>query len=1076
MINALIRWSLANRLAVVILSVMLMVVGAFVTTTVPVDVFPDLTAPTVSILVEGHGMAPEEMEMLVTFPIETAVNGAANVRRVRSATAVGIAVVWVEFEWGTDIYRARQTVTERLATVSGRLPSQVEPPTLAPMSSIMGEILFISLTSDRHSPLELRTIATTDLLRRLQSVPGVSKVTPIGGDEKQYQVVLSPARLRAYDLSVLQVIEALRDANENVSAGFIVQGGQETILQGVGRIQTERDIADTVIALRADTPVTVSDLGIVRIGAAIKRGTAAASWRGPNWEPITEPAVILAIQKQPGTNTLTLTKQLDSALDEMQASLPNGMLINKNLFRQADFILVSIHNTIEALRDGGIMVILVVIAFLASMRSSIITLLAIPISLIVTVLALKVFGASINTMTLGGMAIAIGALVDDAIIDVENIVRRLRENAALPSEKKRPPVEIVFRASVEVRASIVFATLIILLVFLPLFFLSGVEGRLLQPLGVAFMISLAASLLVALTVTPALSYYLLPTSKAVTRATEPWVVRFLKRIYDKPLRWAMRHPWLVALPTALLLGLAVVGGASLGRSFLPEFNEGALVVGVVTLPGTSLVESDRLTNIIQTTLMQHPEIASIGRRTGRAQEDEHVQGVEASEIDLTLDMDAPERLGLERRSKAELLQALRNSLAAIPGVKTIFGQPIGHRVDHMLSGTRANIAVKIFGSDLKKLRSVAKQIKNTIRPIPGVVDLSTEQQTDISMLRVEFDRAALARFGLTTSGATTALEAAFQGVAATQILERRRAYDLVVRVGETTEADSWMKASSREVREVLVDVPADAGTKIPLKALARISEERGPNLIMRENAQRRIIVQCNVAGRDLGGVVDDIRIAVAEQVELPQGYYVEYGGQFESAEQTRRRLAILGLAVVVGIGFLLHVVFRSGRDAALIMLNLPLALIGGVVGVYLSGGVLSVASLIGFIGVFGIAARNGIMMVSHIRHLQRFEGVTDFAEAVRLGAMERLAPILMTAMGSGLALIPLVIGGDQPGKEILSPMAMVILFGLLSSTFLNMIVVPALFLRLALPVEAESPVEIDGDVERIGHALPAAPM
>ncbi|NOX58674.1 MAG: efflux RND transporter permease subunit [Planctomycetes bacterium] len=1082
MINALIRWSLANRLAVVILSVMLMVVGAFVATTVPVDVFPDLTAPTVSILVEGHGMAPEEMEMLVTFPIETAVNGAANVRRVRSATAVGIAVVWVEFEWGTDIYRARQTVNERLTTVSGRLPSQVEPPTLAPMSSIMGEILFISLTSNRHSPLELRTVATTNLLRRLQSVPGVAKVTPIGGDEKQYQVVLSPARLRGYDISVLQVIEALRGANENVSAGFIVQGGQESILQGVGRIQTERDIADTVIAMRGDrpgglpSPVTVSDLGIVRIGAAIKRGAAAASWRGPNWEPITEPAVILAIQKQPGTNTLTLTQQFDVVLDEMQASLPDGMLINKNLFRQADFILVSIHNTIEALRDGGIMVILVVIAFLASMRSSIITLLAIPISLIVTVLALKVFGASINTMTLGGMAIAIGALVDDAIIDVENIVRRLRENAALPNEKKRPPIEIVFKASVEVRASIVFATLIILLVFLPLFFLSGVEGRLLQPLGIAFMVSLAASLFVALTVTPALSYYLLPTSKAVTRPTEPWIVRFLKRIYDKPLRWAMGHPWLVALPTALLLGLAVVGGASLGRSFLPEFNEGALVVGVVTLPGTSLVESDRLTNIIQTTLMQHPEIVSIGRRTGRAQEDEHVQGVEASEIDLTLDMDAPVRLGLERRSKAELLESLRNSLAAIPGVQTTFGQPIGHRVDHMLSGTRANIAVKIFGSDLKKLRSVAKQIENTIRSIPGVVDLSTEQQTDISMLRVEFDRVALARFGLTSGDASTALEAAFQGVEATQILERRRAYDLVVRVGETTVADSWMKASSREVREVLVDVPADAGTKIPLKALARISEERGPNLIMRENAQRRIIVQCNVAGRDLGGVVDDIRIAVADQVELPQGYYVEYGGQFESAEQTRRRLAILGLAVVLGIGFLLHVVFRSVRDAALIMLNLPLAMIGGVVGVYLSGGVLSVASLIGFIGVFGIAARNGIMMVSHIRHLQRFEGVSDFAEAVRLGAMERLAPILMTAMGSGLALIPLVVGGDQPGKEILSPMAMVILFGLLSSTFLNMIVVPALFLRLALPVEAEPPVEIDGDIERIGHALPAAPV
>ncbi len=1076
MINGLIRWSLANRLAVVVLSAMLVIVGVFVTTTVPVDVFPDLTAPTVSILVEGHGMAPEEMETLVTFPIETAVNGAASVRRVRSATAVGIAVVWVEFEWGTDIYRARQTVNERLATVSGKLPPQVEPPLLAPISSIMGEIMFISLISDKHGPLQLRTVATTDLRRRLLSIPGVSQVTPIGGDEKQYQVVLSPQRLRAYGLNMRQVADSLRGANENVSAGFLVQGGEESILQGIGRIQTTRDIADTVVALRGDRPVKVSDLGVVRIGAAIKRGTGSASRRGPDWEPITEPAVILAIQKQPGTNTLTLTEQLDAALDEMQASLPDGMYINKNLFRQADFIQISIHNTIEALRDGGIMVILVVVVFLASMRSSIITLLAIPISLIVTVLALKAFGSSINTMTLGGMAIAIGALVDDAIIDVENIVRRLRENAALPSEKRRTPVEIVFKASVEVRASIVFATLIILLVFVPLFFLSGVEGRLLQPLGIAFMVSLAASLLVALTVTPALSYYLLPTSSAVTRADEPWLVRFLKRIYDKPLRWAMRHPWLVAVPTALLLALAIFVGASQGRSFLPEFNEGALVVGIVTLPGTSLEESDRLANIIQTTLMEHPEIVAIGRRTGRAEQDEHVQGVEASEIDLTLDMSAPERLGLERRSKAELLKALRSSLAVVPGVQTTFGQPIGHRVDHMLSGTRANIAIKVFGSDLKKLRSLAKQIETTIEPIPGVVDLSTEQQTDIPTVRVEFDRTALARFGLTTDDAASALEAAFKGVEVTQILEGRKTYDLVVRVGggDGDEAVSWLKASSRDVREVLVDTPG--GTKIPLKSVARISEERGPNLVMRENAHRRIIVQCNVADRDLGGVVDDIRQAVAEKVELPQGYYVKYGGQFESAEQTRRRLAILGLVVVLGIGFLLHVVFRSVRDAALIMLNLPLALIGGVVGVYLSGGVLSVASLIGFISVFGIAARNGIMMVSHIRHLQRFEGVTDFAEAVRRGALERLAPILMTAMGSGLALIPLVVGGDQPGKEILRPMAMVILFGLLSSTFLNMIVVPALFVRFALPVEAESPVEIEGDIQRIGHALPAVPI
>lgn len=1074
MINALIRWSLSNRVAVLIVSIVLLVAGTYVTSNMPVDVFPDLTAPTVTILVDGHGMAPEEMETLVTFPIETAVNGAASVRRVRSSTAVGFSTIWVEFEWGTDIYRARQTVTERLAAVADKLPEHIDPPVLSPVSSVMGEIVFTSLTSDRHSALELRTLAGTDMRRRILSVPGVAEVALFGGDEKQYQVVLSPQLLRAYRIGIGEVADALRESNENVAAGFLVEGGEESIIQGVGRIQTTGDIGETVVVVRKGRPIRVSDLGAVTIGAEIRRGTGWASRRGPNWEPIIEPGVVMAVLKQPGSNTLEVTERLDRTLDEIQASLPEGMVVNKKLFRQAAFIEASVDNTVEALRDGGIMVIVVVVLFLASMRASFITLLAIPVSLVMAILTLRVFGASINTMTLGGMAIAIGALVDDAIIDVENIIRRLRENSAVPESARRSTIDVIFRASVEVRASIVFATLIIVLVFVPLFFLSGVEGRLLQPLGVAFVVALGASLIAALTLTPALAYYLLPSSATVLKAREPWVVRNLKRVYSRPLEFALRHPWWVVTPTAALLVVALVGAGSMGRSFLPEFSEGALVVGLVSVPGISLEESDRLAHVVEETLMQHPEIAAIGRRTGRGEADAHGMNTEGSEIDLTLDMEAPVRLGLPRRTRAELLEALRADVSVIPGVQATFGQPIGHRIDHMLSGTRANIAVKIFGPDLLTLRTLAKQAESVMSDIPGLVDLTVEQQNDIPIHRVEFDRRAIARYGLRVGDVATALKTAFAGDAITEVLEGRNSFDLVIRAGDPSSPDAWQAFSSAMVDEVLVDTPA--GMKIPLKALAQVSEERGPNMISRENAQRKIVVMCNVADRALGSVVADIQQAIAEKVDLPRGYYVQYGGQFESAEETSRRLSLLGVVVILGIGFMLHIVFRSIRDALLIMVNLPLALIGGVAGVFLSGSILSVASVIGFISVFGIAARNGIMMVSHIRHLQRFEGVADFREAVRTGAMERLAPILMTALSAGLALVPLALGGEQPGKEILTPMAIVILCGLLSSTFLNMFVVPTLFLRFGRPVEAEPAVEEDADITGMQPALPAAPL
>lgn len=1074
MINALIRWSLSNRLAVLIISCALLLGGAYMTVNMPVDVFPDLTAPMVTILVEGHGMAPEEMETLVTFPIETAVNGAADVRRVRSSTAVGFSTIWVEFEWGTDIYRARQTVTERMASVTDRLPENVEPPILAPMSSVMGEILFASVTSARHTPQELHTFASTDLRRRILSVPGVAEVALFGGDVKQYQVVLSPSLLQAYRISITEVAEAVRRSNENVAAGFLVEGGQESILQGVGRITSVAEIAETSVAVRDGTPIKVKDLGTVMLGSAIRRGTGWASRRGPNWEPIVEPAVVMAVLKQPNANTLDVTERLDRAFDEIQATVPEGMVINKRLFRQADFINASVTNTIHALRDGGMFVIIVVVLFLASLRASVITLLAIPLSLVTAILTLRAFGASINTMTLGGMAIAIGALVDDAIIDVENIIRRLGENGALPEGQRRPALEVIYRASVEVRASIVFATLIIMLVFVPLLFLSGVEGRLLQPLGIAFAVSLAASLVAALTLTPALAYYLLPKSRTVQKGHEPLVVRGLKRLYEPPLRWAMRHPWWVIAPTAALLVVAVYGASTMGRSFLPEFSEGALVVGLVSVPGISLEESDRLAHVVETTLMQHPEIAAIGRRTGRGEADAHGMNTEGSEIDLTLDMDAPTRLGLPRRTRAELLEALRADVAIIPGVQATFGQPIGHRIDHMLSGTRANIAIKIFGEDLIKLRELAKQVVTVTQTVPGVVDLSAEQQNAIPIHRVEFDRTAIAHYGLQVEDVAEALQTAFRGDAVSQVLEGRNSFELIVRVGDAAHTDEWTNASAEMVEQVLVDTPS--GAKVPLKVLARISREQGPNMISRENAQRKIVVMCNVADRALGDVVDDIRQTVAQQVDLPHGYYVEYGGQFESAEETRQRLSILGIIVILGIGFLLYVVFRSHRDALLIMVNLPLAMIGGVAGVYLSGGILSVASVIGFISVFGIAARNGIMLVSHIRHLQRYEGVTDFAEAVRRGATERLAPILMTALAAGLALIPLAVGEEQPGREILTPMAIVILCGLLSSTFLNMVVVPALFLRFGKPATAEPAVNVQDELWRTAHAMPAAPV
>ncbi len=1041
MINALIRWSLHNRAAVLAIAALLCAYGGYTALRMPVDVFPDLTAPTVTVITEAHGMAPTEVESQVTFPIEAALNGASGVRRVRSSTAVGISIVWVEFEWGTDIYAARQVVSEKVSLVAGELPPEIDRPILAPVSSIMGEILFLSLTSEAgpdgrpvHDGIELRNKAETVLRRRLLAVPGVSQVTPIGGGVKQYQVILSPERLRAHAVSIEEVSRALSTSNENVSAGFLNDRGSEYLVQGVGRLRTTDDIGQTVVSVEGRVPIRVMDLvepGGVRVGEEPKRGEGSANTRA---------AVILGVQKQPGSNTLELTKALDVVLDDVIAKdLPEGMKIDKHIFRQSDFIEIAVQNVVHALRDGGFLVVVIVLVFLANFRATLITLTAIPLSLVTAVLVLSAFGATINTMTLGGMAIAIGALVDDAIIDVENVFRRLRENAALPESERRPTRTVVYEASVEIRTSIVFATLIIVIVFLPIFFLSGVEGRLLAPLGVAYVVSLFASLIVAITITPTLCHLLLPRSRAVLRGSEPWVTHVLKSGYGRILGPTLGHVWLVTVPSIALLVFAIAAATRLGSSFLPEFNEGALTVGAVTLPGTSLPESNALGDLGERTMLEVEGIRSVARRTGRAELDEHAMGVETSEMDVSM--------SLAGRDKEEILAELREKLTLVPGMNFTIGQPISHRIDHMLSGTRANVAVKIFGEDLYRLRTIAEQVRVAMSEVQGVVDLSVEQQTDVPILEVRFDRPALSRHGLSVEQVAHTLEAAFQGLAVSRVLEGRQSFDLVLRVGDLTR---W---SPDEVERLPLDTPV--GPKVPLGAVASVRKTTGPNSISREQVERKIVVMCNVAGRDIGSVVGDIQTRVDPILAENEGYHVEYGGQFESAAEARRTLIALGAAVILAVGFLLHLAFRSARDALFVMLNLPLALIGGVAGAFVSGGVLSVASLIGFITVFGIAARNGIMLVSHIRHLQEHEGVTDFREAVFRGALERLAPILMTALAAGLALVPLAMGGGKPGNEIQTPMAIVILFGLLSSMVLNMFVVPTLYLRFGRPIQRE---------------------
>ncbi|MEQ1910324.1 MAG: efflux RND transporter permease subunit [Vicinamibacterales bacterium] len=1022
----LIQWSIEHHWMVLVFSVLLLLAGLWTARSMPVDVFPDLTAPTVTILTEGKGMAPEEMESLVTLPLESAINGASNVRRVRSATALGIAVVWVEFDWGTDIFLARQVVAEKLALVGSALPPQVDRPVLAPVSSIMGEILFFAISSDAHTPLELRTVADTVVRRRLLAVSGVSQVTPIGGAERQYQVVAHPDQLRANRITLTELLDSVRGASQNTSAGVFTEGPQEYVLQAIGRVRTPEEIGDSVVAQRGGRSVLIREVADVREGAAFKRGEGSRSGK---------PAVIVGIQKQPGANTIELTGRLDRELDAIQSQLPQGMTIDRKIFRQADFIEVAVDNVIAALRDGAVLVIIVVLLFLANLRAAAITLTAMPLSLATAILVLRGFGATINTMTLGGMAIAIGALVDDAIIDVENVVRRLRENKGKPEAERRPAMDVVCEATLEIRTSIVFATVIIVLVFLPIFGLAGVEGRLMTPLAFAYIVSLLASLVVAIVVTPALSYAFLPSARSIERGHDGWLARTLKSAFARMLPPALNHPKTVIASSLMLFSIAAFAMTRLGTAFLPEFHEGSLTIQANTLPGTSLAKSDEIGRRVEQILLAEPEVVATARRTGRAELDEHVQGVEAAEIDVGL-----RETG---RPREELLASLRRGFSTLPGTNVTIGQPISHRIDHMLSGTRANIAIKVFGDDLGTLRRLGTRVRDAVASVPGVVDLSLEQQMDVPFVRLVLNRASVARYGLHVDDVAEAVETAFAGATVGRIFDRGTAFDLVVKFDAASVTDF----------ERIGDLPVDTPTSgpVPIRLLADVRREEGPNMVLRENVQRRIVISCNVSGRDLGSVIKDIRTAIGTDVPMAPGYRVEYGGQFESQQSASNRLLVLSVGVVAALFMLLVLALGRSRDAVLTMVNLPLALIGGVAGVYLAGGVLSVASMIGFITLFGIATRNGIMLVSHIQHLMAVEGVSDFREAVSRGAQERLVPILMTAMAAGLALIPLALGGGKTGSEIQTPMAIVILCGLTTSTLLNMFVLPALYLQYGRP-------------------------
>ena len=1030
MINKIIQYALHNRPMIIVASALLLIAGIYTASNMEVDVFPDLTAPTVVVLTEAHGMAPEEAEKLVTFQIETAVNGATKVRRVRSSSAAGISIVWIEFEWGTDIFKARQIVSEKLTTITEKLPLGVGNPTLAPQSSIMGEIMLISLSSDSTSPMDLRTIADWNIRPRLLATGGVSQVIVIGGEYKQYQILASPQKMKYYNISLNELLKASEESNLNASGGFMNEFGNEYIIRGLGRTNKVEEIGNNVIKVVNNVPIKIEDVAEVKIGGAIPKigdGSLKAN-----------PAIIMTVAKQPGINTLELTGKIDNAIIEIAKTLPSDIKINTKIFRQADFIQASISNIQKALIEGSIFVVIIMFLFLMNFRTTIISIVAIPLSLIVSIITLKFLGLTINTMSLGGMAIAIGSLVDDAVIDVENVFKRLKENAQKSIEVRKNTLVIVYDASKEIRSSIFKATLIIIVAFIPLFFLSGMEGRMLRPLGISFIVSLFASLMVAVTLTPVLCSFMLTNDKMLLKQAQgSWLERWLNRYYNFALKKVMKIKKTVLGLSIVLFIVSIFLMFGLGRNFLPEFNEGTLTVSAVSMPGISLEESNKIGNRIENILLSIPEISITSRRTGRAELDEHAQGVNAAEID------AP--FVLTERSREEFMKEVRGKLSAVSEANITIGQPIGHRIDHMLSGTRANIAIKLFGTDLSKMFSLANQIKRNIESIEGLVDISVEQQIEIPQVQIKAKRNMLAKYGISIGQFTEFIDVAFAGEKVSQVFEDNKSFDLVLRFNDEN------RGKIENLRSVLIDTninPTQLETqysilKVPLHYVADIVSTSGPNTINRENVQRKIVVSANVAGRDLKSVVNQIKEKIDDNIQLPENYRIQYGGQFESEAKASKILFLTSLMALLIIFLLLYQEFKNIKVAGIVFLNLPLALIGGVLSIWFTSGIMSIPSIIGFITLFGIATRNGILLVSRYQALQR-QGVALY-ETIIQGSLDRLNPILMTALTTALALIPLAMTGDLPGNEIQSPMAKVILGGLLSSTLLNIFIVPVVF-------------------------------
>ena len=1020
MLNKIIHYSLHNRLVVVCAAILLLIAGTYTAMHTEVDVFPDLNAPTVVIMTEANGMAAEEVEQLVTFPVETAVNGATGVRRVRSSSTNGFSVVWVEFDWGTDIYLARQIVSEKLAVVSESLPVNVGKPTLGPQSSILGEMLIVGLTADSTSMLDLRTIADWTIRPRLLSTGGVAQVAVLGGDIKEYQIQLDPERMRHYGISMGEVMAVTQDMNLNANGGVLYEFGNEYIVRGVLSTSKTEQLGKAVVKTVNNFPVTLEDIANVTIGPkAPKLGTA--SERGKS-------AVLMTVTKQPATSTLELTDKLEASLKDLQKNLPPDVKVSTDIFRQSRFIESSIGNVKKSLFEGGIFVVIVLFLFLANVRTTLISLVTLPLSLLVSILTLHYMGLTINTMSLGGMAIAIGSLVDDAIVDVENVYKRLRENRLKAEAERLSTLEVVFNASKEVRMPILNSTLIIVVSFVPLFFLSGMEGRMLVPLGVAFIVALFASTIVALTLTPVLCSYLLGSNKTNKELKEAPVARWMKGIYEKALTWVLAHKRVTLGSTIGLFVVALGVFFTLGRSFLPSFNEGSFTINISSLPGISLEESNKMGHRAEELLMTIPEIQTVARKTGRAELDEHALGVNVSEIEAPFE--------LKDRSRSELVADVREKLGTITGANIEIGQPISHRIDAMLSGTKANIAIKLFGNDLNKMFAIGNQIKDAIS---SVADLNVEQQIERPQLKIQPKREMLAKFGITLPEFSEYVNVALAGKVISQVYEQGKSFDLIVKVKDDA------RDEIEKIRNLMVDT--NDGRKVPLSYVAEVVSAMGPNTINRENVKRKIVISANVADRDLRSVVNDIQKRIDTSVQLPEGYHIEYGGQFESEQAASRTLALTSFISIVVIFLLLYNEFRSVKESGVILLNLPLALIGGVFALVITTGEVSIPAIIGFISLFGIATRNGMLLISHYNHLQKEEGLNVYDSVIQ-GSLDRLNPILMTALSSALALIPLALAGDLPGNEIQSPMAKVILGGLLTSTFLNGFIVPIVYLMM----------------------------